>query len=191
MAENHLLEDGRLVYAKGHTIGMRSGSMAGIASNGVVAGVRNLVDEPLVVAGIMLAAYSPAAFTAAQAIAFDVHRVDSFTSSLTGGLVPVSQRKRTADHAVMANSEVELMVANAAALGNAPSVTANSPLFTFSCNVDAVGAAGLVSGDVMWYPPSKIPITLGRDQGLVVVNSNGFGAGGVVLLTLSLDVLKA
>lgn len=192
MAENNLLENGRLVYCKSHWIGARSGLMTTIAADASVYGLRNINNEELVVSKIMLEWLTTTPFTAAQGLAFAAYKATAFTAIQTGGITPNPVRKRVGDHTALAATEVEVVIANAAALtGSAFTIDLDDPVAVLSTDVAVATTAGINWGEEIWTPGNNVPISLGANEGIVVVVQNTMGGGGVGRLYVGVDVHKA
>lgn len=190
MAENNLIENGRLVYAKGHWLGARSGLLTTVAADASVWGLRNIGPEELIVSKLYLEWLTTTPFTAAQGLAFAVYKATAFTAIQTGGITPNPTRKRVADHTVLA--DYEAVIANAAALaGSSFTVDLDDPICVLSTELAVAAATGINWGEECWTPGNQIPITLGSNEGLVAVVQNTMGAGGVGRLYVGADLHRA
>lgn len=191
MAENNLIENGRLVYCKGHWLGARSGLMTTIAADAAVFAMRNTSVEELIVSKLMLEWLTTTPFTAAQGLAFAAYKATSFTVfGAHGGIVPNAIRKRVGDHTVLA--EVDAAVANAAALANLTfTIDNDDPFACLTTGVAVAAATGINFGEEIWTPGNQVPITLGTNEGIVVTVQNTMGAAGVGRLYVGLDVHRA
>lgn len=193
MAENFLLEDGRLVYAKAHVIGGRSGVMTGIAAGAHLFTIRVPTGaEPLIVSQLEVTAWSESAFTAAQSLAFTLYKLVGFTALQSGGVNIAATRKRTTDTAAL-GADVEAKIAAAAALtgGTFTAIVATEPLGAFVCDVSVSGAGSFCQGRGVWTPKNRIPIALEPNEGIVLINEVAMGAGGTVRLVAAADTHKA
>lgn len=203
MAENHFLEDGRLVYAKGSIISGRSGAMAGIAGGSHIFSLRvpllnaaagNQPNEPLIVSSVRVRVWTETAFTAAQGVAMSLYKVSGFTVLQGGGTAITSFRNRTSEHAVLTSGEFEARISGAAALnGGTPNgrPAQDEPIDTLVADPAPVGAAGFPYGSMIWQPFNRIPITLEGNEGLMIINDQTLGAGGALRMTVSVGVHKA
>lgn len=191
MAENNLIENGRLVYAKGHWLGARSGLMTTIAADAAVFALRNTSIEELVLAKFVMDFLTTTPFTAAQGLAFSLYKATAFTVfGAHGGITPVPTRKRVGDHTLLA--EYDAAIANAAALANLTfTVDLDEPIATLSTEVAVAAATGLNQGHVEWEAGNQIPLTLGTNEGVVVVVQNTMGAAGVGRLYVGADLHRA
>jgi hypothetical protein len=192
MAENNLIENGRLVYCKGHWIGARSGLMTGIAAGGSVFGLRNVTNEELILSKLVMSWLTTTPFTAAQGLAFAAYKATAFTVIQTGGITPNPTRKRVADHTALLPAEVEAVIADATALtGSAFTVDADDPLSVLSTSLAVASATGINFGQDVWTPGNQVPLSLGPDEGVVVLVQNAMLAAGVGRLYVGADVHKA
>jgi hypothetical protein len=190
MAENNLLENGRLVYSKSHWIGARSGLMTTIAADASVFGLRNIGPEELIVSKLMLEWLTTTPFNAAQGLAFAAYKATAFTAIQTGGITPNPIRKRVGDHTVL--DFAEFVIANAAALtGSAFTIDNDDPFAVLSTGLAVAAATGINFGEEIWTPGNMVPITLGANEGIVVTVQNTMGAGGAGRLYVGADVHRA
>jgi hypothetical protein len=191
MAENNLIENGRLVYAKGHWLGARSGLMSLIAADAAVFALRNTSIEELVLSKFVMDFLTTTPFAAAQGLAFALYKATAFTAfGATGGITPVPTRKRVGDHALLA--EYDAAIANAAALANLTFVAdMDEPLAVLSTEIAVASATGINHGRAEWEPGNQIPLTLGTNEGVVVVVQNTMTGGGVGRLYVGADLHRA
>lgn len=182
--ENNAIEDGRIIYAKGHFAGARSGLLTGVAADAAVYALRNvnqganLTTEELVIDSLSMAFVTTTPATAGQQLAFSFYKATAFTAILTGGKTVTPVRKRTADNIVLPTTQVQIAISNAAALaGAAFTIDAEAPIDTLICDMDITAApAGVSSGKSLWTPFDGIPISLGPDEGLIVTCQVAMGA---------------
>lgn len=187
MAENNLLENGRLVYCKAHWVGARSGLMTTIAADASVFGLRNIGPEELILSKLYLEWLTTTPFTAAQGLAFAAYKATAFTAIQTGGITPNILRKRVGDHTLL--DFVEGVIANTAALtGSAFTIDTDDPFAVLSTELAVAAATGINYGEEVWTPGNKVPITLGTNEGVVVTVQNAMGGGGVGRLYVGADV---
>jgi hypothetical protein len=197
MAENFLLRDSGLVGAQGFWVGAKSGDMTGLLADDVVYQLRNIGTEPAVISKVILAFVTKTAFTAAQQLAFTLHRAVSSTTIRTGGLniFASDPRKRRSEFPAFSAADMQGSISNAAALGftaGAGTINSNSGVFDMlTCGVDVAASAGFISGRSEWWPTDRIPLTLGPDESLIVNNVLGWGAGGVGNLFVGVEVHKS
>lgn len=197
MSENFLLRDSGLVGAQGFWVGAKSGDMTGLLADDAVYQLRNIGTEPAVISKIVLSFATKTAFTAAQQLAFTVHRAVSSTTIRTGGLniFAVDPRKRRGEFTAFSSSDMQGAISNAGALvftAGAGTINSNAGIFDMlSCSADVAGATGFVSGRSEWRPGNRVPLTLGPDESLIVNNVFAWGAGGVGNLFVGVDLHKS
>src|SRR6476659_8377432 len=108
--ENHVIEPGNLVQARGYTVSAISGLITTVAADGLVFGLRNVatdvegipgksgtraVTEALIVTGIRVRFAPVTAFGAAQGLLFRGYKVSGFTAIQdTGGTAVRAHYKR-------------------------------------------------------------------------------------------------
>jgi hypothetical protein len=191
MAENNLIENGRLVYCKSHWIGARSGLMTVIAADAFVWALRNSSVEELVVTKLMIEWLTTASFTAAQGLAFAAYKATGMTAfGATGGIIPNPTRKRVGDHTVL--GEFEAAISNTAALANVTATIDNDdPFAVLSTSLAVPTTASINFGEEVWTPGNQVPITLGTNEGIVITVQNTMAAGGVGRLYVGADVHRA
>lgn len=192
MSENSVIETGRLIYSKCHTVGAWSGpGTTAIAANAVVGAIRNVGPAELLVDSIDMAWFTTVVSTVAPlSMAFAVYKVPGFTAlANTGARVvpPVPVRKRTADHIVLPaanngdpkfDTAVQVQVALTGALTGltlSPALLADDPLAVFIPRTVLIGAtAAIYEGQYRWEPKDWVPETLGVDEGLVFTSRAAF-----------------
>lgn len=186
MAENNLLENGRLVQAKGHLIGARSGLMTGLAADAIVAAIRNVGPEECVLAELAMGFIPTTASTGTLVGGgFAAYKVAGFTALPTGGRAvdPVPVRKRTRDATVLAAASaayveavVQVEIANTAALtpGTPAAPTVDDPFAALCLNVSVVAGTFTLQGQSRWEPRNHIPVTLAPDEGIMILNQAAF-----------------
>lgn len=193
MAENNLLESGRLVYAKSFIIGGRSGLATGtIAVDASVFGLRNITNEELVVSQVELAFGTVDALPAAENVILALYKATAFTAIQTGGQALTPIRKRTGDHVVPPTTEIQAVIATTVALTGASfTVDRNSPIDVLVSSADGTGAASFASGRSVWTPGNRVPLSLGPDEGLVVLVDNLVLGAGTGRIYVAVDAHKA
>jgi hypothetical protein len=193
MAENFLLENGRLVYAKAYQVGGRSGAMTGLAAAAQVYSLRNPAgSEPIVMSQLRMCCWTETAFTAAQGMAFTVYKCSQFTATGGGGINLAGVRKRTTDTAALIGTDIEAKIASAAALtGATATFDVDEPIDSMQCDIAVATSAGFCSGSMLWTPANRIPIALEANEGILVVSEIAMGAGGVMRLVVVPDIHKA
>lgn len=198
MAENNLIEVGRCCYAKGHVAGGWSGAITGLAANAIVYAARNVGPAEVMVDAVDLAFATTAQATASTGIAFAIHKVPitALTNAGARATPPLPVRKRNTDHKVLQAANppgdpgagfdtlLQVQIASTTALTGA---TITGGLATFQDDPQGVfvpGAAGtgaantlLFYGQSRWDPRNGIPLTLGLDEGLIVVSRLAMPAG--------------
>lgn len=196
MAENNLLENGRLVYCKSHWIGGVSGNLTAVAAQALVYGLRNITNEELVVSKFVMKFFTTTPFTTPQGVGFALYKATLVTADFSGGIAINPTRKRVGDHTLLAATETSVQIANAGALAGGGTVTfdADDPLDVMICSGNNPTAAATTAdehGESVWTPGNNVPISLTANEGLVVVPLVAMGAGGVGKLFVGVDVHKA
>lgn len=200
MAENNLIETGRLVYSKGHLIGARSGALTGLAANAIVGAIRNAGPAELIVDSVDMAFYTTTPGSVLTAgVAFAFYKVAQFTvmgSTGARAAAPVPVRKRTLDHQLLLAAQpsnpsgkddtfAQVQVGGTAAVtghtigagGVVP--VPDDPSGVLVCqpvNVSATFVLVQFNGQSRWDPKNWIPITLGPDEGIVFSTQLAFPA---------------
>lgn len=203
--ENSVIEVGRLIYAKGHLIGARSGlivALAGVDATGILAAIRNIGPEELIVDSLEMGFFTTTvATTPFPSIAFAAYRVANFTALPTGGRVtaPRPLRKRVGDcfellpavdPAAVRNQGttfVEVTMANTAAL--------TATTFTAPAYEDPIAQAifqgsgnGAYGGLAKHEPKNLIPWTLAPNEGLIFTSQVAFPAALTGRFSIGADV---
>ena len=193
MAENNLIEVGRLTYSKGHIISGLSGALTALSASAVVAAIRNVGPAEVIVDSIDQAFMTTVAASTAGSLAFGVYKVPGFSALLGTGaraVAPVAVRKRISDHfALPANTllqndpkfdtAVQAQVGSTTALSGltlSPALVVDDPQAVMVCNAVNNAAAGafLHNGRSRWEPRNHIPMTLGPSEGLVFTTIEAF-----------------
>jgi hypothetical protein len=197
MKHSLVLSDRNSADAQGIVIPLLSGAMTGIAAGADVAGVRNLMDVPVVVDGIRIRWVTSTAFGTAQALAFRVNKVYGFTAVHdTGSPVAIQahyqyQAGVQTDQATAAPvttgariplTEISSVISATAAITNG-TYTAED---TDEPEVFAVGAGSTLPGVYEnWCP--LVPMVLTKNTGLVINNHILMGPSGVGNLFIGID----
>lgn len=184
MAENFIIENGRLVYAKGNVFGGLTGALTGLAANAIVAALRNVGPAELVIDSVDMAfATVTPSSVQTSGLMFALYKVPGFTALSNAGAratPPVPVRKRNNDHIVIPTTNnldpkfdtaVQCQVGGTAALTGitqSPALVVDDPQWTFSPRMVAAGTAALFDGQERWEPKNMIPLSLGVDEGLIV-----------------------
>lgn len=197
MQKSLVLSDRNSADAQGIIVPLLSGLMTGIAAAADIAGVRNLMDVPLVVDGIRIRWVTTTAFATAQALAFRWNKVTGFTAVHDTGSPVACQAHYNFAEGVKTNqvtgaavavgdriplTEISSVISGTAAITNA-TYTAE--------DVDepdgfAVGAGSTLPGVYDNYYP-LLPIVLPKNTGLIFNNHIAMGATGVGNLFIGID----
>lgn len=190
MAENAVIETGRLIYAKSHLIGARSDPLAFSALNagfttGVVGALRNIGPEELSVDSIEMGfATTTVASAAFTSVVFGFYKVVGFTALPTGGqrtVPPLPIRKRLGDHfplipaadpAIIVNPPstfASVSISGAAVLtgGTFTAPNFDDPMGLLICDA---GVNNVYSGLRKHEPKNNIPWSLAPNEGLIFAN---------------------
>lgn len=191
MAENNTIETGRVVHAKGHIAGGWTGAITALTANNIVYAARNVGPAEVIVDSVDMAFVTSVAATAASGIAFGLHKVSITALSNSGARAtpPAPVRKRNTDHKLLQAANppgdpgagfdtlLQVQIAAATPLSGATIVGTflDDPVGVFAPTPSAPGAAVLVfGGSYRWEPRNGIPLTLGPDEGIVVVSRLAF-----------------
>lgn len=196
MAENNLIENGRLVYCKSHWIGGVSGALTAVAAQAIVWGLRNITNEELIVSKVVQKVFTTTPFTTPQGLGFALYKATLVTADFSGGIAINPTRKRVGDHTPLAASETSAMIANAGALAGGGTITfdADDPLDVMVCagnNPTAAATTADEHGESVWTPGNNVPLSLTANEALIIVPLVTMGAAGVVKLFVGADVHKA
>lgn len=195
MAENNLLENGRLVYCKSHLIPGRTNLITGIAANGIIGAIRNVGPAELIVAAVDMSFITTTPSSATGSVSFAFYKGVAFTALGSGGAraaEPVPVRKRTNDHRVLLpapianvndpeDTFVVVEVSDTAVLSG---LTVTAPLFDDPLAVlipsRAVGTTDAImsfDGQRRWTPGNRVPITLEPNEGIIFTVQQAFPTG--------------
>jgi hypothetical protein len=196
---NGMMDEGNVIVSAPYFVGGRSATAAAFAAASDVFSLRNLgrvdlaggsgaalIPVPIRVSQIRIAFAAVTAFTAG-AFAFEVHKATGFSAQATGGTQLTAVPRKTTGYPAIAATEVDAMIANAAALtpgtytlvggGNAPVAFA------------AGGTGTLPSFSDGWLPMDMCPLTLEATEGLVVRNTVA-QAVGTGIFFVQVDFLR-
>lgn len=169
---------------------IRSGLVTGVAANGPVWYLRYApgTGKILMVKNINIGFATTTAFTAAQAVGFDLFFARSFTASDTGQTQATLTGDNGKHRTSMSTSGITGM-----GISNTAALTAGSRVLDIQPIGFAVGASTGV-GTVMVPTPmlagtsGEHPLILANNEGLVIQNSNiAMGAGGVIRLWVTVE----
>jgi hypothetical protein len=187
MAENNLAENGRLVYAKGFTYASIDLTLTAIAAAGNVWAWRNIGPEEFAIDSLAMKVNTQTVFGAAQSLAFAAYKVSGFTALPTGGLAIDPSRKRVADHELPPTTESVASRSNGVALGAGTfTVVTDEPI-----DVLLTDFSVSPKGESLWSAHSRIPHTIGPNEGIIIRSLSLMGASGVCAFFAGLDVRKA
>jgi len=195
--KNNLRYDPMDQHSEALIWGALSGLMTGISADADVAGLRNLLDAPIVVQRIRIRWFTTTAFASAQSMAFRVNKVTGFTAVHTGGSPTAVQAHYNYGEGIGVNragtalatgdriplTEISGVIASTAAITTA-TYTAED---TDEPEVMAIGAGSTIpSVYENWVPPSG-PIVLAKNTGLIVNLAIAMGSSGVGKLYVGVD----
>jgi hypothetical protein len=190
MAENHLLENGRLVNVKSHVIPGRTGVITGIAASGIIGAIRNVGPEELIVSAVDMSFMTEAASSAFGGVGFGVHKISGFSALAATGAraaAPLPLRKRTNDFTALLpagtgvplnDTLVFVEVSDTAVLSGltvSPAAVLTDPFGVLIPRRSFISATVCAfDGQSRWTPGNKVPISLTSDEGLVFTSLNAF-----------------
>lgn len=204
--ENHVIEPGNMVQARGYTVSAISGLLTGVAADGHVFGLRNVgtdvegipgkngsrsVAEALVVTKVSVRFATTTAFASAQSLIFRGYKVSGFTAiHTTGGTAVRAHYKRVGNVKGAASfraplTDISAYMADTGAITGQTltAQTALEPEFV------AVGAGSTLPGVFEDYGDGalQLPMVLEQDQGLLVDVGLTMGGSGVGRLFIDVE----
>lgn len=204
--ENHVLEPGNLVKARGYTVSAISGLITTIAADGLVFGLRNVAtdiegipgkigsrseSEALVVTGVRVRFAPVTAFGAAQGLLFRGYKVSGFTAiQTTGGTAVRAHYKRKSSVNGAASyraplTDISAFISDTAAItgGTFTAPTAREPEFV------AIAAGAVQPAITETIEPGALwlPQPLEKDEGLIIDCGNTMGASGTGYLFVDVE----
>jgi hypothetical protein len=204
--ENHVIEPGNLVQARGYTVSAISGLLTTVAANGLVFGLRNVatdvegipgksgsraVTEALIVTGVRVRFAPVTAFGAAQGLIFRGYKVSGFTGIQdTGGTAVRAHYKRVGNvrgagsyRAPLTDISAYISTTGAITGGTFTAPTAGEPEFV------AVAAGALQPAIVETIEPGALWLSqpLEKDDGLVIDCGITMGASGTGYLFVDVE----
>lgn len=196
LAENLAMNEGsNLRLATGYIVGAVSGLVTGVAADGALFALRNVNTKSVAISCVRLAWATTTAFAAAQALAFRVHKVYSFTANYdTGGTVVQahylrqSQIRGSSVGDRVATTDLHCYIAATGAItGTSPHTAEDDDEPDFM----AVGAGATLPGVFgEWVPANGLPLVLEQNQGIVVKNHIAMGASGVGNLWVGVEPFR-
>lgn len=201
MAENNLIENGRLIYAKSHIIAGRSGVLpSGLAADAIVGAIRNIGTEELIVDAVDMAFWSITDATAPGGAQFAFYKVSGLTVLPATGqraTPPVPVRKRTADFTLLDPAlDASCSISGVVALtGGTPATptAVDDPLGVLICTQQSsvLTTAYAVQGSKRWDPKNWIPITLQTNEGIYFTNMQTLPTALTGKFAYAVDVRRA
>lgn len=204
--ENHVVEPGNLVKARGYTVSAISGLLTTVTADDHVFGLRNVatdvegipgilgsraVTEALVVTKISVRFATTTAFASAQALLFRGYKVSGFTAiHTTGGTAVRAHYKRVSSVPGAASfraplTDISAYMANTGAITGQTltAQTALEPEFV------AVGAGSTLPGVYEDHGDGalQLPMVLEKDQGILIDVGLTMGASGVGRLFVDVE----
>lgn len=187
----NLLDKHTLLGARGHTIGGRTGALVSIGADGIIGSVRNASEKELLVTRIDMGFYTTTFASVLSGVSFAAYKVESFTASPTNGrtTAPVAVRKRSEEHEALSATDIEIVVANTAALtaGTPAAPTAADPWCFLICGAAVSGAAADYWGQSSWEPKHQA-LSLREDEGLMFLCQSAFPTSLQGRFVMSLEV---
>jgi hypothetical protein len=169
-----------------------TGALTGVASGGAIFSARwATANAYMLLKRVRLSAIITTAFTAAQALDFDIIALRSFTAVDTGGtaMAPFTGANQKARQGVMGTSQVQDMrIATTAALG-AGTKTADQFAFGIGAapNTNAIGTGqdgiDLYKQDVQ----NQHPVIFGNNEGFNIRVVTAQGAVGVIKVYIAVE----
>jgi hypothetical protein len=204
--ENHVIEPGNMVQARGYTVSAISGLLTTVAADGLVFGLRNVatdvegipgksgsraVTEALVVTGVRVRFAPVTAFGSAQGLLFRGYKVNGFTAiQTTGGTAVRAHYKRVGNIRGAGSfraplTDISAYIADTGAItgGTFLAQTAREPEFV------AVAAGAVQPAIVETIEPGALwlPQPLEADQGLIIDCGITMGASGTGYLFVDVE----
>lgn len=173
------------------SVGAKSGALTAVAAAGPLFCLRNLAANLIVVRRLQVGFITTTAFTAAQALAFELFFARAFTASDTGGTAIAmtgSQGKHRTSLATPTSLDMRICAAGALTAGTRTLDTA--PLALAGGASNAVGAA-MQPFPLLSHDAGDYPLVLAQNEGLVLANSVAMGAAGIIALHVNVEFAEA
>jgi hypothetical protein len=172
------------------SIGVPTGLLpAGLAAGAAIFSLRNLSANSILVRRAGIGFVTTTAFTAAQLISFGLSVARNFTASDTGGTA-IAFTGNNAKHRTSlgtANS-LDARVATTAALGaGTRTIDANSVAMQAGWSGAAGTTIAPALNNLLSHDPGDYPILLAQNEGLLILNTAVFGAGGAGSAFIALE----
>jgi hypothetical protein len=170
-----------------YSVSGASGALTGVAANGPVFSFRNTGSNLILVRRVSIAFVTTTAFTAAQGLAYQLLRANSFTGSDSGGtaLFTAGQNKHRNSFTNIASApDIRISSTGALTAGTRTLETAGMGFANGSST--AVGTS-MPTEDLLRYDSGDYPLVLAQNEGFVVTNGIAMGAAGVIRLQVSVE----
>lgn len=170
-----------------NSIAGTSGLLTGVAAAGPVFSFRNTGANLIMVRRVSLGFYTTTAFTAAQGLAYQLRKANSFTASDTGGtaLYTAGQNKHR-NSMTNISSAPDVRISTTGALSAGTRTLESQPLAAVCGSSTAVGT-GLPTVNLFSHDPGDYPLILAQNEGFIIANGFAMGAAGVINLQVGVE----
>jgi hypothetical protein len=176
-----------------------SGLLTGVAANGALFSFRNISGNPVLIRRVGVGFITTTAFTAAQKLDFGLSVARAFSASDSGGtVIPFTGNifKHRSTEATLGT--VDCRISSTAALtAGTKTLDVIPPANTVPANIGiasgwsgAVGQTIVLSSNLLSHDPEDLPLVLGQNEGINVLNLTAMGAAGVGVLTVSMELVE-
>lgn len=168
---------------------MRTGALAGVAANGPVWSLRYApgTGKVLMIKNIMVGFGTTTAFTAAQAVGYDLFFARSFTASDSGQTAATLTGDNGKHRTSLDTSGItDLRISTTAAITPGTRTLDTQPIGFVVGTSNGVGTSMLAQA-MLAGTAGEHPIILANNEGLVIQNAIAMGAAGVLRLWVAVE----
>jgi len=187
--KNMLLEPGNLVHAQGHIVGALSGVITALSAGDDVFEFRWIsAARDLPISAVRFAAYTVTPHSAALGMAFQLHKVGTFSAIGSGGkTIVVPTLRKTTGMTALAAADYACVVSNTGALtpGTYAAPDADEPMEVFTGPGSTTPSA-----EGKWEPRDGLPTVLAANEGLIVRATRAIASTQTIQLFVGLEVPK-
>ena len=161
------------------TVGGTSGLITVLAAAGTVGNFRNTGANPIIIRRVAVGFATTTAFTAAQAIRYDMIKANSYTVSETVGtaLYTAGANKHRASFTNI-TSAPDIRIATTVVTSGGTKTLEAQPIGIVLGTSSAVGTTVPIQ-NIFSHDPGDYPLVLAQNEGFVITNGIVMGAAGV------------
>lgn len=168
-----------------------SGLLTGVVAAGPVFSFRNTGANPIIIRRVSIGFYTTTAFTAAQGLAYQLIKANSFTVSDSGGTsLYTAGANKHRNSFTNISSAPDIRISTTGALTAGTRTLEAQPLAAVCGSSTAVGT-GLSTVNLFAHDTGDYPLVLAQNEGFIIANGFAMGAAGVINLQVGVEFAEA